>query len=164
MKAADHFRAMRGKSPEDAKFFWSGGPIEVAERTWFQSVFSGCTGFETDEGIVLVDSGMVQLGPKLAGLLRQKTQAPIHTAIFTHGHVDHAFGLEAFLVPGQPRPRIIAHRAVLDRFDRYERTSRYNAAINARQFGGSAERTQAGGGYDNFRPPALLPDTPFHPD
>src|ERR1700738_4972500 len=70
----DLFKSMRGRTPEDAKFFWSGGPVEVAERTWFQSVFSGCTGFETDEGIVLVDSGLLQLGPKLAGLLRQKTQ------------------------------------------------------------------------------------------
>src|SRR5262249_55477924 len=77
----DLFKLLRGKSPEEAKFFWSGGPIEVAERTWFQSVFSGCTGFETDEGVVLVDSGMVQLGGKLAALLRQKTGAPIHTAI-----------------------------------------------------------------------------------
>src|SRR5262249_55136436 len=68
----DLFKQLRGRSPEEAKFFWSGGPIEVAERTWFQSVFSGCTGFETDEGLVLVDSGMVQLGGKLAALLRQK--------------------------------------------------------------------------------------------
>src|SRR2546423_14775350 len=81
MKAADHFRAMRGKSPEDAKFFWSGGPVEVAERTWFQSRFSGVTAFETDEGIVLVDSGMAPLAPALAALLREKTAAPIHTAI-----------------------------------------------------------------------------------
>src|SRR5215471_20675499 len=76
----DLFKLLRGKSPEEAKFFWSGGPVEVAERTWFQSVFSGCTGFETDEGLVLVDSGLLQLGAKLAALLRQKTGAPVHTA------------------------------------------------------------------------------------
>jgi hypothetical protein len=34
----DLFKQLRGKSPEEAKFFWSGGPVEVAERTWFQSV------------------------------------------------------------------------------------------------------------------------------
>ena len=97
----DLFKLLRGKSPEEAKFFWSGGPVEVAERTWFASVFSGCTGFETDDGLVLVDSGLLQLGGKLAALLRQKTGAPVHTAVFTHGHVDHAFGLQAFLLPGQ---------------------------------------------------------------
>jgi hypothetical protein len=26
-------RKMAGKSPEAAKFFWSGGPIDVAERS-----------------------------------------------------------------------------------------------------------------------------------
>ena len=165
MRAADHFRAMRGRAPEEAKFFWSGGPIEVAERTWFQSRFSGVIAFETAEGIVLVDSGLARLAPALAAALREKTSGPVHTAIFTHGHVDHAFGLKAFLQPGQPRPRVIAQRAALDRFARYERTSRYNAAINARQFGGSAERSQPGDGeYDNFRRPELMPDTLFDRD
>src|SRR6185503_9669556 len=51
------FHEMAGKSPEEAKFFWTGGPIEVAPRTWFQSLLSGVTAFETDEGLVLVDSG-----------------------------------------------------------------------------------------------------------
>jgi glyoxylase-like metal-dependent hydrolase (beta-lactamase superfamily II) len=159
----DLFKLLRGKSPEEAKFFWSGGPIEVAERTWFQSVFSGCTGFETSDGVVLVDSGLAPLGAKLAALLRQKTGAPIHTAIFTHGHVDHAFGLSAFLIPGQKPPRVIAHRAVADRFDRYERTRRHNAALNARQFGGAVQEAEASYKFDNFKRPSIMPDT-FYDD
>jgi glyoxylase-like metal-dependent hydrolase (beta-lactamase superfamily II) len=155
----DLFKLLRGKSPEEAKFFWSGGPVAVAERVWFQSVFSGCTGFETDEGVVLVDSGLAPLGAKLAALLRQKTDAPIHTAIFTHGHVDHAFGLQAFLLPGQKPPRVIAHRAVADRFDRYERTRRHNAALNARQFGGAVQEAEASDKFDNFKRPPIMPDT-----
>ena len=155
----ERFLAMRGKEPDEAGFFWSGGPIEVAERTFFQSRFSGVTAFETDEGIVLVDSGMAPLGPILAGMLRQKSPAPIHTAIFTHGHVDHAHGLSAFLAPGQARPRIIAQRKMLERFARYALTSPFNAAINARQFGGTPHRADKGGEYDNFRPPTLVPDT-----
>ncbi|MBV9568557.1 MAG: hypothetical protein JO172_10490, partial [Hyphomicrobiales bacterium] len=67
---SERFKAMRGKAPDEAGFFWSGGPLEVAERTFFQSRFSGVTGFETDEGIVLVDSGMAPLGRVLAGMLR----------------------------------------------------------------------------------------------
>jgi glyoxylase-like metal-dependent hydrolase (beta-lactamase superfamily II) len=108
---------------------------------------------------VLVDSGMAPLGPVLASMLREKTSAPIHTAIFTHGHVDHAYGLQAFLRPDQPRPRIIAQRRILERFARYELTSRFNAAINARQFGGSPDRAEAGEEYDSFSRPALMPDT-----
>ena len=41
---AAKFAAMRGKTPEEAKFFWTGGPVQVAERTWFQSQFSGVHG------------------------------------------------------------------------------------------------------------------------
>jgi glyoxylase-like metal-dependent hydrolase (beta-lactamase superfamily II) len=153
------FYEMAGKSPEEAKFFWTGGPIEVAPRTWFQSWLSGVTGFETDEGLVLVDSGLRLLGDKLAAMLRQRTAAPVHSVIFTQGHIDHAFGLKAFLVPGQQRPRIIAHRAMPERFRRYELTQHLNAAINARQFGGSVSRAETGDEFANFGAPELPPDT-----
>jgi len=154
----ERFGANHGKSPDEAGFYWWGGPVEVAKRTWFSSNFSGVTAFETDEGLVLVDSGLERMAPMLAASLREKTQAPVHTAIFTHGHVDHAYGLSSFLIPGQPRPRIVAQRRILDRFARYEKTAGFNAGINARQFGGIAEST-SGDGYDAFKRPALMPDT-----
>jgi glyoxylase-like metal-dependent hydrolase (beta-lactamase superfamily II) len=148
----------RDAPPDQAKFFWSGGPVEVAERTWFVSLLSGVTAFETDQGLVLVDAGAEPMAPTLAAWLRQKTTAPVHTAIFTHGHVDHAFGLGAFLIPGQAPPRVVAQRATLARFERYARTSQHNRMINARQFGGSPD---AGDALDLFHYPAILPDTLF---
>jgi glyoxylase-like metal-dependent hydrolase (beta-lactamase superfamily II) len=155
---AAKFGAMRGKTPEEAKFFWTGGPVMAAERTWFQSQFSGTTAFETDDGIVLVDTGTRQFAPALAAMLRQKTQAPIHTAIYTHGHIDHAYGLDAFLVPGQKKPRVIAHSAMPARFARYAATARHNAALNARQFGGTVE-AQSQDAYAAFGQPPIPPDT-----
>ncbi|HXL99621.1 MAG TPA: alkyl sulfatase dimerization domain-containing protein [Rhizomicrobium sp.] len=155
---AAKFASMRGKTPEEAKFFWTGGPVMAAERTWFQSQFSGTTAFETDDGIVLVDTGTKQFAPALAAMLRQKTQAPIHTAIYTHGHVDHAYGLDAFLVPGQKKPRVIAHRAMPARFERYAATARHNAALNARQFGGTVE-AQSQDAFAAFGQPPIPPDT-----
>ncbi len=152
------FGAYRDGDPDEAKFFWTGGPTEVAERTWFQSQLSGCVGFETDEGLLLVDTGTKFLAPALAERLRRRTQAPVHTAIYTHGHVDHAFGLDHFLVQGQVRPRVVAHRAVLDRFRRYAQTSGHNSTINARQFGGDAAAA-SGGQYDLFQWPSIPPDT-----
>lgn len=131
------FATMAGKSAEEAKFFWSGGPVQVADRTWFASMVSGLTAFETDEGIVLVDAGAAMLAPGLAAQIREKTQAPIHTAIFTHGHVDHAFGLSAFLAEGQAMPEVIGHDAMPARFSRYDATAAHNQAVNARQFGGA---------------------------
>jgi alkyl sulfatase BDS1-like metallo-beta-lactamase superfamily hydrolase len=160
----DAFTAMVGKSPEEAKLFWTGGPVEVAERTWFASLLSGVTVFETDAGLVVVDAGLEAVGPALAGLIRSKTRAPVHTAIYTHGHVDHAYGLAAFLVPGQAPPRVVAHRNVPARFARYARTARHNRALNARQFGGAAHAHEgAGRTYDIFKAP-LLPPTDLYDD
>jgi glyoxylase-like metal-dependent hydrolase (beta-lactamase superfamily II) len=155
---AAKFGLMRGKTPEEAKFFWTGGPVQTAERTWFASQFSGCTAFETDEGIVLVDTGTKQFAPVIAAMLRQKTQAPIHTAIYTHGHIDHAYGLEAFLLPGQAKPRVIAHRDMPARFARYQATAHHNAALNARQFGGTVA-AQSNDAYAAFGQPPIPPDT-----
>ncbi len=141
----DRFAELVGRPPEEAQFFWTGGPIEVAEGTYFASMFSGVTAFETPEGLVLVDTGLARLAPGLAALLRQKTAAPVHTVIYTHGHVDHAFGLAPFLLPGQAPPRIVGHRRMLARFARYAETPRHNAHLNARQFDGrasSAERDE----------------------
>ncbi len=155
---AAKFAEMRGKTPEEAKFFWTGGPVEVAPRTFFASQFSGCTAFETDEGLVLVDTGTRQFAPFIAQMLRQKTQAPVHTAIYTHGHIDHAYGLEAFLLPGQKPPRVIGHAAMPARFARYAATARHNAALNARQFGGTVE-AQSDQAFASFAAPPIPPDT-----
>jgi alkyl sulfatase BDS1-like metallo-beta-lactamase superfamily hydrolase len=152
------FQEYAGKSPEDAKFYWTGGPVEVAERTWFASLFSGSTTFETDDGLVVIDAGMARLGPGIAGLVRQKTAAPVHTAIYTHGHVDHAYGLRAFLLDGQPNPRVIGHRNMPARFERYALTSGHNQALNARQFGGTVNAAENQSGYDTFKAPAIPPD------
>jgi glyoxylase-like metal-dependent hydrolase (beta-lactamase superfamily II) len=53
--------------------------------------------------------------------------------VYTHGHVDHAFGLRAFLAAGE-RPQIIAQENCLDRFRRYALTRGWNGRINQRQF------------------------------
>lgn len=118
------------------------------------SRFSGVTAFETDEGLVLVDSGISFLAPLMAAALRERTDAPVHTAIYTHGHIDHAYGLTAFLLEGQDPPRIIGHRNMPARFARYTATDAHNQALNARQFGGTVETT-----IPTFEPPLLPPDT-----
>lgn len=157
----EQFQSLGNRPPEEATFFWGGGPIEVAPRTFFQCAFSSCTGFETDDGLVLVDTGLARLAPNLAARLRKRTQAPVHTAIYTHGHVDHAYGLDAFVLPGQAAPRVIAHRAVPDRFARYVQTAGHNAAVNARQFGGTVNLANSAA-YESFRvaptPPTQLYD------
>ena len=162
---SQNFVDMRGKSPEEAKFFWSGGPVELAPKVWFQSMFSGTTAFETDEGIVLVDSGLENLAPQIAAMLREKTQSPIHTAIFTQGHVDHAFGLKHFLIKGQKDPQVIAQKDMPKRFERYQLTAGHNIALNARQFGGAAQQAENNpNAYKSFRQDPDIPPNRLYED
>jgi glyoxylase-like metal-dependent hydrolase (beta-lactamase superfamily II) len=152
----------QGGTPEERKFFWTGGPVEVAERTWFASQGSGVTAFETDEGLVLVDSGLRVFSAVLAKRIRERTDVPVHTAIYTHGHIDHAYGLPELMAPGQARPRVIGHRDMPARFLRYDRTPLHNKAINARQFGGTVDARvfEAGDGSGPaFGIPRVPPDT-----
>lgn len=79
--------------------------------------------FETDAGIVLVDTGMGPAGPAILDAIRPVSDAPIHTIIYTHGHVDHAYGTWALTragVEGQ-LPEIVSHEDLPKRFDRYIR-------------------------------------------
>ncbi|MEF8888022.1 MAG: alkyl sulfatase dimerization domain-containing protein [Haloarculaceae archaeon] len=135
--------------------------VEVTDRTYFHASFSAITAFETDAGLVLVDTGVEQTSARMAETLRETTDAPVHTAIYTHGHLDHAYGLEQYLTEGQDDPRVIAHENVPDRFARYARTAGHNEAINARQFGGAASETDdlTDESGSRFREPNYPPTT-----
>ena len=100
---------------------------EVAARTAFIAGLGNVSAFATDEGLVLVDTGLH--GPGVQEQLRNWADDPVHTAIYSHGHVDHVLGA-ATLEPG----RVVAHENVPARFDRYRLTAGWNGAINARQF------------------------------
>jgi glyoxylase-like metal-dependent hydrolase (beta-lactamase superfamily II) len=136
----------------------------VAERTYHCSGFSDVTAFETSDGLVLVDTGLSGESASLAEQLREYTEAPVHTAIYTHGHLDHAFGLDAYILDGQDDPEVIAHEAMPDRFDRYERTAGHNEAINSRQFGGTASEGSDEVGESRFGWPEHPPTTLYRDD
>lgn len=74
--------------------------------------------FETDEGLVLVDTGMVPAGPAVLDAIRSVSDKPLHTIIYTHGHIDHAYGAWALLEAGET-PQIVAQEAIMPRFERY---------------------------------------------
>ncbi len=72
--------------------------------------------------------------------VRSVTEKPLNTAIYTHGHVDHVYGVSHYVEEGGtlgfPKPTVVAHRGVPKRFDRYKETVSWNAHINLRQFRG----------------------------
>lgn len=112
---------------------------ELLPRTFFVSIFSGVSAFETNEGLLLIDTGLPHLAPLVFAALRAKTQAPLHTVVFTHGHVDHAYGLQPWIDERREKKatgplRVIAHRAVSERFERYDRMRGLNQNINRVQF------------------------------
>lgn len=114
---------------------------ELAPGVAFYKSFSNLTAVRTDAGAVLIDTGSFHpvAHERSFAAVRGWTADPLHTAVYTHGHVDHAYGLPPFLkeaaAKGWAAPEIVGHCAVRHRMDRYIETAGYNAIINARQFG-----------------------------
>ena len=88
---------------------------------------------ETDDGLVMINSGLGTDADAVFAAVRGRFDAPLHTVVYTHGHLDHAFGLRRFLDAGE-RPRIVAHQNVTRRFETYMRTARLNSLVNKRQW------------------------------
>ena len=109
---------------------FTGGLVEIADGVAFFVGLANITAFRTSEGVVQVDTGGYVLAPWQQEQLREWCSDPVHTAIYTHGHVDHVFGFV-----GDDSVRVVAHENVPKRFDRYRLTAGYNAWINRRQFG-----------------------------
>lgn len=113
----------------------------VSESVAFFKSFSNITVAKGGDSAVLIDTGSFHpLANKRSFQgIRSETPARIDTAIYTHGHVDHAYGLPPFIeeaeTKGWDRPSIIGHESVCCRMDRYIETAGYNSIINERQFG-----------------------------
>jgi alkyl sulfatase BDS1-like metallo-beta-lactamase superfamily hydrolase len=120
---------------------WFGHFGEVASPrsdTAFVAAFSNVNAIATDDGLVVVDTSSPLNTEQAHDALRGWDRRPAHTIVYTHGHIDHVFGVERYEADardaGAPAPRVVAHEAVPARFDRYIATAGYNQVINRRQF------------------------------
>lgn len=134
---------------------------EVAGDVVMVEAFSHVVALRTDEGLVLFDTSLEDYGPMTRDALRTwAPDDPVHTIVFTHGHIDHVGGAPTYMAEatdrGDPRPRVAAHRNVPARFDRYDATNGYNLAINRRQFGRKALQ-----GVDRFFDDWVQPDLTY---
>jgi len=116
-----------------------GGLAEIADGVAFVPSFANVSAFETGDGLVLVDTGSAFTAAAIHAELRRWSRSPLTTAVFSHGHIDHVFGVgvweEEARGQGWPAPDVVGHEAVADRFDRYVATAGYNQVVNRRQFG-----------------------------
>jgi alkyl sulfatase BDS1-like metallo-beta-lactamase superfamily hydrolase len=112
--------------------------VGPAERVAFVPSFANVSAFDTDDGLVLVDTGSSMFARAVHGEIRRWSPSRLHTAVYSHGHIDHVFGVGVFeeeaAAEGWPAPIVVAHEALPARFDRYVLTAGYNAQINRRQF------------------------------
>lgn len=111
---------MFGRVPEAIEDVISKTTIEpYGDRAWLiRMPIVNAVLFETDAGLVLVDTGMGPAGPAILEAMRSVSDKPLHTVIYTHGHVDHAFGTWALLESGET-PQIVAQQNIMPRFERY---------------------------------------------
>jgi glyoxylase-like metal-dependent hydrolase (beta-lactamase superfamily II) len=116
-----------------------GGLAEICDGVAFVPAFANVTAIATDDGLVLVDTGSAFAASAIHEELRRWTSQRLHTAIYSHGHIDHVFGVPVWAAEsreqGWPAPVVVAHEALPLRFDRYLMTLGYNEIINQRQFG-----------------------------
>lgn len=137
------------------------GITEVAPGTIFFPYFGNVIALLTDEGIVLIDTSLSGNGAEVLEELRKRTESPIHTIVYTHGHLDHVGGVDHFINDanqrGHPRPRVVAHRRVVDRLRRYERMWGHIVFTNSIQFGVPREP-----GFEPPQPPSFVyPDETY---
>ncbi len=103
--------------------------------------FSHVVTFKTGDGLVLFDTSLEAFSSPIIKNLREWSKEPVNSIAFTHGHIDHISGAQAFVEEaekrGDGRPRFIGHENIAPRFNRYKMTNGYNGVINGRQFGGS---------------------------
>jgi alkyl sulfatase BDS1-like metallo-beta-lactamase superfamily hydrolase len=111
---------------------------EVASQVYCITAFGNAGFIVTKEGVVVVDTAIRAMGETIREDIREVTDAPIHSVIYTHGHYDHAFGVAALIKDaeerGDPKPRIIGHENVVRRFNRYQELQSQQEFINRIQF------------------------------
>ena len=134
-------RLYTGAAPieEHHPFRGAGELAEVQPGAAFVQAFANSAVFATPDGLVVVDTSGVFHAAMVHESVRRWSPARLDTAVFTHGHIDHVFGVDLYeeeaRTNGWDPPRVIAHELIAARFDRYQQTAGYNAVINRRQFG-----------------------------
>lgn len=140
---------------------------EISDDIAVVESFSHLVALRTDAGLVTFDASGEQSGAAVMRALRGWRTDPVHTLVYTHGHVDHVGGSGALLADaverGQAAPRVVGHENIPRRLQRYLDTDSWNTIINRRQFGGVSPRHGMAVGADRtfLAADVAWPDTTY---
>ncbi len=123
----------------EAAFYFRGPPKVVSEGVVFFPSQGNATAFLCGERVLVVDTNPQWFAqPNIDDLRATYSEAPVEAIVYTHGHIDHVTGAELYIGDaeqhGYQRPRVIGHRDIVPRFDRYHRMHQQNNFINRVQF------------------------------
>ena len=87
-----------GELPIEAHhpFSSSGTLAEIQPRVAFVDAFANSAVVDTDDGLVAVDTSGVFHAKHVHETVRGWSGHRLDTAIFTHGHIDHVFGVDLY--------------------------------------------------------------------
>ena len=114
---------------------------KIVEGIWFASSFANMTLIDGGTELLVIDPGATNNEEKKFNQIKQQfPDIPFRGIVFTHGHHDHCFGAERYIEEAKSKgwdsPDIFAHKLIVERFMRYDKTAKFNEIINSRQFRG----------------------------
>ena len=132
---------------------------EVADGVLYYKGIASANTLDTGDGLVMLDTGATQdAAPLFEQVRRWRPDSRLASAVFSHHHVDHIFGVGPFEAAaaekGWARPLVYGHEHLGRNFDRYKKTIGWNTAINARQFAIAAP-------HYRFAEPGRYPDVTY---
>ena len=93
-----------------------GGLAEICDGVAFVPSFANVSAVRTGDGLVLVDTGSSFVAAAVHDELRRWNSGRLNTAVYSHGHIDHVFGVPVWEAEsaehGWPAPVVVAHEAL----------------------------------------------------
>jgi alkyl sulfatase BDS1-like metallo-beta-lactamase superfamily hydrolase len=134
---------------------------EILDGVLFYKGLASANTIDTGNGLVMLDTGAVNDTRLLHESVRRwRPDTPLRSAVFSHHHVDHIFGVAPFEQEAEERhwarPLVYGHALINANFERYKKTLGWNTAINKRQFALPLERFRW---PENYRYPDVTYDT-----
>ncbi|WP_374659614.1 alkyl sulfatase dimerization domain-containing protein [Phenylobacterium sp.] len=118
---------------------------------------------ETGDGVVLLDASGHAHAPGMIAELRDRTNAPVHAIVYSHGHNGYNAAVDVWdahnAERGEPPARRIAHRLLPARYARYRETAELQARMAAMQFPARRTVAEIGATFGLHDPTETFEDT-----